>query len=194
MKKIMLNSKLIRAFVLVSSLVLSTFTAQANIILTFDDNDIEVGLNESFVVQLFADAQIEADWFSSFSLDTTFNSAILNLDDVTLGTFMGSIADAAFSPNPLDVNPFDSATFLANGENILLASFTFTAINYGTTSLLTISESFTNFLSQNAKIDFDSASANISVVSAEVPEPSTLAIFALGMMGLASRRFKKQSL
>lgn len=26
----------------------------------------------------------------------------------------------------------------------------------------------------------------------EVPEPSTLAIFALGMMGLASRRFKKQ--
>ena len=28
---------------------------------------------------------------------------------------------------------------------------------------------------------------------AEVPEPSTLAIFALGMIGLASRRFKKQS-
>jgi len=27
----------------------------------------------------------------------------------------------------------------------------------------------------------------------DVPEPSTLAIFALGMMGLASRRFKKQS-
>lgn len=29
--------------------------------------------------------------------------------------------------------------------------------------------------------------------TSEVPEPSTLAIFALGMMGLASRRFKKQS-
>ena len=28
---------------------------------------------------------------------------------------------------------------------------------------------------------------------ADVPEPSTLAIFALGLMGLASRRFKKQS-
>lgn len=29
--------------------------------------------------------------------------------------------------------------------------------------------------------------------SVDVPEPSTLAIFALGMIGLASRRFKKQS-
>jgi hypothetical protein len=31
------------------------------------------------------------------------------------------------------------------------------------------------------------------VLVSEVPEPSTLAIFALGLMGLASRRFKKQS-
>jgi hypothetical protein len=31
------------------------------------------------------------------------------------------------------------------------------------------------------------------VRAADVPEPSTLAIFALGMIGLASRRFKKQS-
>ena len=30
-------------------------------------------------------------------------------------------------------------------------------------------------------------------VFTDVPEPSTLAIFALGIMGLASRKFKKQS-
>jgi hypothetical protein len=29
------------------------------------------------------------------------------------------------------------------------------------------------------------------VLVKQVPEPSTLAIFALGMIGLASRRFKK---
>jgi len=34
---------------------------------------------------------------------------------------------------------------------------------------------------------------NIVVNAASVPEPSTLAIFALGMMGLVSRRFKKKS-
>ena len=35
--------------------------------------------------------------------------------------------------------------------------------------------------------------ASILVKSASVPEPTTLAIFALGMIGLASRRFKKKS-
>lgn len=42
--------------------------------------------------------------------------------------------------------------------------------------------------SHNA-LAFDSIHAT---VASEVPEPSTLAIFALGMIGLASRRFKKQ--
>jgi hypothetical protein len=32
-----------------------------------------------------------------------------------------------------------------------------------------------------------------SCFTTSVPEPTTLAIFALGMIGLASRRFKKQS-
>ena len=44
---------------------------------------------------------------------------------------------------------------------------------------------------------FDTALSQSDVTSlyraTEVPEPSTLAIFALGMIGLASRRFKKQS-
>jgi hypothetical protein len=34
---------------------------------------------------------------------------------------------------------------------------------------------------------------SVTVDATDVPEPSTLAIFALGMVGLASRRFKKQS-
>ena len=35
--------------------------------------------------------------------------------------------------------------------------------------------------------------SNLNYVAYNVPEPSTLAIFALGIMGLASRRLKKQS-
>jgi hypothetical protein len=38
-----------------------------------------------------------------------------------------------------------------------------------------------------------SATWSYKANNVDVPEPSTLAIFALGMIGLASRRFKKQS-
>ena len=44
----------------------------------------------------------------------------------------------------------------------------------------------------NTSYDF-AFSLSGDVQSQDVPEPSTLAIFALGMIGLASRRFKKQS-
>ena len=37
------------------------------------------------------------------------------------------------------------------------------------------------------------ANFRISTLTNKVPEPTTLAIFALGIMGLASRRFKKES-
>jgi len=41
-------------------------------------------------------------------------------------------------------------------------------------------------------MDHNNTNVNYVFQSTSVPEPSTLAIFALGIMGLASRRFKKQ--
>ena len=41
--------------------------------------------------------------------------------------------------------------------------------------------------------DYAMLSDRVGDETFDVPEPSTLAIFALGMIGLASRRFKKQS-
>jgi hypothetical protein len=42
-----------------------------------------------------------------------------------------------------------------------------------------------------SKENLDYSGPNLSLSTASVPEPSTLAIFALGMIGLASRKFKK---
>jgi len=42
-------------------------------------------------------------------------------------------------------------------------------------------------------VDATFRESTIRLNAVDVPEPSTLAIFALGMIGLASRRFKKQS-
>jgi hypothetical protein len=179
MKKVILNNNLIRAFVLVSSLVLSTFSAQANIILTFAESDIEVGLNDSFIVNLYAETGTPSDMFSNFALETTFYSSILSLDSVTLGNFVGSLADAAYF-NPLFPSP------IIGGSDILLASFAFTAIDYGSTTLSTINAAFSNVFSPNATIVVDEASANISVVST----PATLGLFAIALVGLVRLRRK----
>jgi hypothetical protein len=49
----------------------------------------------------------------------------------------------------------------------------------------------TRYVTDRSGVDFTLAQA--LSFKKDVPEPSTLAIFALGMIGLASRRFKKQS-
>jgi hypothetical protein len=68
------------------------------------------------------------------------------------------------------------------------------------TPIVTPSLSFTDdsiHISYAGSFDFTGNSASFQITtssgtSTSVPEPSTLAIFALGMIGLASRRFKKQ--
>jgi len=58
---------------------------------------------------------------------------------------------------------------------------------------LTLNKSFFN-VDDGSRKEFNIQVANLTKVDlTKVPEPSTLAIFALGMMGIASRRFKKQS-
>lgn len=55
---------------------------------------------------------------------------------------------------------------------------------------------FSSYISGGTALYSDNNGAIVSVSSfntTSVPEPSTLAIFALGMMGLVSRRFKKKS-
>jgi len=66
---------------------------------------------------------------------------------------------------------------------------------YGANPVLTMGAEFHNIMAASITalpgafgIGFD----NFNMTPTSVPEPSTLAIFALGMIGLVSRRFKKQ--
>jgi hypothetical protein len=64
--------------------------------------------------------------------------------------------------------------------------------NFGLGNIIVTSTDF-NWHGSNIPFITDELTYVTSPRTAEVPEPSTLTIFALGMIGLASRRFKKQS-
>ena len=86
---------------------------------------------------------------------------------------------------------YGNSAVTLNGQNSgVQASGSFFGIASDDNTLFT-NVSYAKSLSYGSFDDISYTRSNQSV--APVPEPSTLAIFALGMMGLASRRFKKQS-
>jgi hypothetical protein len=196
MKNVILKNKMFRSLILASGLIFSAFSAQADLILTFDGDDIEVRLNEIFTVQLFADASADADSITFFDFDIEFDSSRLAYVDFTLGSLFdsgGSDFSGRFRLPPPPVQfPFASFPSFppfpigAVGPNILLGTFTFTALDYGQVLLNTKDENFQGVLGALGLEDDKSASSDISVVSA----PATLGLFAIALVGLVSSRRK----
>jgi len=102
----------------------------------------------------------------------------------------------------VNYSPFYSVSGLDHGAGSTLVSLTnidaknVTAINFNMVPTLSAgTHGYTGEIGVLNEFDvFGTASSSLaSTPSTNVPEPSTLAIFALGMIGLASRRFKKQS-
>jgi hypothetical protein len=117
-------------------------------------------------------------------LDYDVNTGILLLDsqdNMDFQTFSASISNITF----------DIAGEYIDGISMLT--------NNLVTSNLAPTLSFTNdsiqvFYSDYLDFNFTGGSATFQITTSvkQVSEPSTLVIFALGIMGLASRRFKKQ--
>jgi len=120
--------------------------------------------------------------FSDVTLSAT-NGGIFSLDSLDL-------AFGPFNHGGLISDTTEVIGQLAGGgtiSTVLTVGFGFNShiLNWNNLTAVTFSE-----LQNNSQyLAFD----NIAYDTAAVPEPSTLAIFALGILGLASRRFKKQS-
>jgi len=187
MKNVILGKNMFRSLVLASSLILSAFSVQAGVILSFSEDDIEVGLNETFTVELYADTGSTgiADGIGNFNLDLSFDNSIIELKGFSVGGLFGAQSSFGGTFTPIFSIPPFPPTLVALGSDILLGTFTFKATNYGTTSLRSISESFNNLLIGPLETD-TSASANISVVST----PATLGLFAIALAGLVRLRRK----
>lgn len=186
MKNLITNNKIFRSLTLASLLLMSAFSAQAGLILSFDESDVAVELNDNFTLSLYADTEYPVDWFTKFSIDTSFDSSILSLDSVTLGDFVGTLDNALYA-DPALSSP------IIGGSGVFLASLSFTAIGLGDTTLNTINAVFSNIFSPAAVISVDLASANISVADSSavaVPEPATLGFFIIGALALFGLRRK----
>ncbi|WP_259367139.1 MULTISPECIES: PEP-CTERM sorting domain-containing protein [unclassified Colwellia] len=121
--------------------------------------------------------------------------------------------DNMLAPLSTDVNRYDTGAEYSNysgaepytglkaiiGENTPNMSLGWFADNTGSMSYAySDMNGYAHVMGRNSNYDSYKTNTNerystFLVRSANVPEPSTLAIFALGMIGLASRRFKKKS-
>mgnify|MGYP005988558707 CR=1 FL=1 len=118
---------------------------------------------------------------SGFNPFSTFE---LKLLDGGLFDFDGGIFVSLFGSQTLSVQGWRDGVGLVSFSN-LIDDTSFWPVN----GALYKSIDTLRFVSSNGnQVIFD----NLQISRVDVPEPSTLAIFALGMMGLASRRFKKQ--
>jgi len=101
------------------------------------------------------------------------------------GTLTQSTIDIFDGTNWLNVFTSSIAVSQANLSTIYTSPITFTGLNISGLRL-------SSTIFQNQSYHNVNSSMSYTLSGTAVPEPSTLAIFALGIIGLASRRFKKQ--
>lgn len=156
-------------------------------------------------------ASTDTGWASATTTDTIVDEALGNvggssyawnwngpqslwidfggLRDFTSGTFSTLGADFASNSSSVSLFGYSASDVLLGSSSTLSLSHSFQTLtaNFENIRYLEIRGSGNNrwFTIDNLSIDNNSTT--------DVPEPSTLAIFALGMIGIASRRFKKQS-
>jgi len=191
MKNVILCNKMFRSLILASGLFISAFSAQADLIVSFGEDNIEVNLNETFTVELFANAASESDAIGSFEFNIDFDISRLEYVDFTLGSLFDSgLADLSgifrLPSLPPLLFPLPPLPTGAVGTSVLLGTLTFKASDYGPVTLRTKNESFKNLLRTVELLDNKSASSQISVVST----PATLGLFAIALVGLVSLRRK----
>jgi hypothetical protein len=161
-------------------------TLNDGIIGTTDDNTHLFNSSLNSVITLFFSETVTLSNFNLYSFANGGNSIPGNISDINIhyNNTLYSLASTGFG-GPSGGNANAHEAFDVSGsvlDGLALDQLTF-SIN---TNTLT---SYSSYYSISEVEVFGEASGQGNV---SVPEPSTLAIFALGIIGLASRRFKKK--
>lgn len=181
-------------------LMLSTATANAGLI---DFTSVDSFTNSPNRIDRIGDVTFSHDLYShpdGFYLQNGFawsyygeNGMYFTFDDAVEFTSLDIGPYCCNTPDTFKISAFDF-------NNNLLNSITFNwtntwatyTLNQGNVSKVSLEFTGGTNVYNDGRLHAWYAIDNIRYKSIDVPEPSTLAIFALGMIGLASRRFKKQ--
>ncbi len=139
----------------------------------YDDNTLDGISNNADLLSITGDFGDGLFTYLFNSTDTNggvlYDTSDLSLTRWTSGTYISSVNASTSGTLSYSHTWYDESTFTLSGQAAIIADWNGASIEVGSSTQLSVSQ------------------------GQAIPEPSTLAIFALGMIGLASRRFKKSS-
>lgn len=185
--KTQILKKLAGACVLVASLMGFTSSAHAGLMLSFSEDDLNLGFEQTFSVDLVASPDAPIDALLGFGLDISFDNSVLQLNGFTLNT-------ALFGAAPSMDGDMIAGAALGGplfATEIVLGTFEFTTIGTGVTALatsVTDGDLFEGVFTTNIfNPEISQALTDVSVVS----EPAGIAVFGLVVMSLMRLRRQK---
>lgn len=190
--------KFFGVFVLLVTLTMSGKTSQASIMLSLDPSDQSIGVGDIATVDLNISglASGEAPTLGGFMLDINYDPTILAFDSLVFGPYLGdpatSEADISTDASVSGVVNFYEVSWLSTSDLdtlqpsiFTLATLRFKGLSEGTSDL-----GLENVVLSDAPgtgtLDaiLNDGQVTVAKATTAVPEPATLSLLALGVIGL----------